>query len=74
MPRYFFTIRALNGDLEHDPSGKFLPDIAAALTHAERIISQLHKESGYDDPALMMLVKDETGRTVLYLPFVAGGD
>jgi hypothetical protein len=39
MPLYFFTIQALNGSLEHDRIGKVLPDITAALAHAEGMIS-----------------------------------
>ena len=42
--------------------GKVLPDITAALTRAEHMISELRKEGGYDDPGLNMLVKDETQR------------
>ena len=74
MPQYFFTIQALNGSHEDDRIGKVLPDITAALTRAEHMISELRKEGGYDDPGLNMLVKDETQRTVLFLPFVACGD
>ena len=47
-----------------------LPDIAAALSNAERKIRELRKESRYNnDPTLMMIVKDEAGHTVLSLPF-----
>jgi hypothetical protein len=49
-----------------------LPDIAAALSHAEYKIVELRKESPYNDPALMMIVKDEGGRMVLSLPFFPG--
>jgi hypothetical protein len=49
-----------------------LPDVATALSHAERTIRELRKESGYDDPALMMIVKDEARQTVLALPFFPG--
>ncbi len=74
MPRYFFTIQALNRNVEDDPSGMILPNITAALSQAEHMIIKLQKESGYDDPGLMMLVKDETRQTILFLPFVPGGD
>jgi hypothetical protein len=46
-----------------------LPDFVAALSNAERKIREQRKESGYDDPTLMMIVKDEAGQTVLSLPF-----
>jgi hypothetical protein len=49
-----------------------LPDFAAALSNADRKIRELRKESGYDDPTLMMIVKDEAGQTVLSLPFFPG--
>ena len=38
MPVYFFTIQALNETLEDDRIGKALPDITAALAHAEGMI------------------------------------
>ena len=74
MPVYFFTVQTLNGSLEHDRVGKVLPDITAALAHAEGIIRELQKEGEYDDPELKMLVKNQLQQTVLLLPFVACGD
>ena len=62
MPRYFFTIQASNGDLEDDRISEALPDITAALAHAERMIRELQKEGGYDDPGLKMFVKDSLSR------------
>ena len=62
MPRYFFTIQASNGDLEDDRISEALPDITAALAHAERMISDLQKEDRYNDPGLKMFVKDEFNR------------
>lgn len=74
MPRYFFTIQASNKEVDDDPGGTILPNVMAALSHAECMIRRLQEECGYDDPGLIMLVKDESRRTVLFLPFVAGGD
>ena len=74
MPRYFLTIQALNETLEDDRIGKALPDITAALAHAEGMIRELQKQGEYDDPKLTMLVKDQLQQTVLFLPFVACGD
>jgi hypothetical protein len=72
VPRYFFTIRGWDR-VKDDPHGTNLPDIAAALSNAERKIRELRKESGYNnDPTLMMIVKDEAGHTVLSLPFFPG--
>ena len=39
---------------------------------AERTILELRKESPYNDPALMMIVKDEARKMVLSLPFFPG--
>ncbi len=71
MPRYFFTVRGQNW-VKDDRDGTNLPDIAAALSNAEHKIRELRKQSGYDDPSLMMIVTDEAGRTVLCLPFFPG--
>ena len=58
--------------VKDDPTGMNLPNLAVALSDAERKIQELRKESGYDDPTLMMIVKDEAGQTVLSLPFFPG--
>jgi hypothetical protein len=71
MSRYFFTIRR-PGRVKGDPHGANLPDVAAALSYAESKIVELRKESPYNDPDLMMIVKDEAGRIVLSLPFFPG--
>ena len=71
MPRYFFTIRGRDR-VKDDPTGTNLPNLTVALSDAERKIQELRKESGYDDPTLMMTVKDEAGQTVLCLPFFPG--
>jgi hypothetical protein len=71
MPRYFFTIRR-PGRVKDDPHGTDLPDVPAALSHAERQIQELRRESPYNDPALVMIVKDEARKMVLSLPFFPG--
>jgi hypothetical protein len=71
VPRYFFTIRRPDR-VKDDANGTNLPDVAAALSHAERTIQQLRKKSPYNDPALMMIVKDEARKMVLSLPFFPG--
>ena len=48
MPRYFFTIRGRDR-FKDDSDGTNLPDIAAALSNAERKIRELRKESGYNN-------------------------
>ena len=72
VPQYFFTIHGRE-QVEDDPAGTYLPDKEAALSHAEYTIRELRKKSGYkDNLALMMMVKDQTGQTVLSLPFLPG--
>ena len=69
MPRYFFAIR-WPGGRKDDLDGTFLPNEAAALSYAERTIESLRKEKGYDDPGLMMLVRNERQQIVLSIPFL----
>jgi hypothetical protein len=71
MPRYFFTIHG-RAKVEDDPAGTYLSDAAAALSYAEHTIRELRKKSGYNDLALMMIVKDEARQMVLSLPFFPG--
>ena len=68
--RYFFTIHGQDR-VADDPEGTYLPDEAAALSHAEYTIRELRKKSVYD-LSLMMIVKDQAGQTVLSLPFFPG--
>ena len=71
MPQYFFTIH--RGDrVEDDPDSTYLPDVTAALSYAESTIRELQKKMGYNDLALMMFVTDQSGQTVLSLPFFPG--
>ena len=70
----FFHNPGNERESEHDRIGKVLPDITAALAHAEGMIGELQKQGAYDDPELKMLVKDQLQQTVLFLPFVACGD
>ncbi len=58
--------------VEDDPDGTYLPDVAAALSYAEYTIRELRKKSRYNDPALMMIVKDQIRQTILSLPFLPG--
>jgi hypothetical protein len=71
MPRYFFSIRRPERE-DDDQLGTSLPDDAAALIHATRIIGELRQGGEHDDPGLMMIVRNETLKTVLALPFLAG--
>ncbi len=42
------------------------------LRRTERTILELRKENPYNDPALVMIVKDEARKMVLSLPFFPG--
>jgi hypothetical protein len=71
VPQYFFTIHRWD-QVEDEPDGTYLPDVAAALSYAEHTIQELRKESGYkDDLALTMIVTDHN-QTLLSLPFFPG--
>jgi hypothetical protein len=70
VPRYFFAVRWPDGRTQDDPNGAVLPNEATALSRAERTIDSLRKEIGYDDPALMMVVRNEKQQTVWSLPFL----
>jgi hypothetical protein len=72
VPRFFFKIQISDGEFEGDPHGTNLPNVAAALSYAERTINEVRSESGFDDPRLMMIVEDDARRTVLALPFLPG--
>ena len=69
MPRYFFAIRWPDGR-KQELTAAFLPNEAAALSYAERTVESLRKENGYDDPGLMMLVRNERQQIVLSIPFL----
>jgi hypothetical protein len=68
LPKYFFAIRW--PDAEHaDEDGVDFPDEAAARDYADRIIRELQKIEGYDDPGLEMVVTDDSGQELFVLPF-----
>jgi hypothetical protein len=45
------------------------PAVAADLDYAQKIMRKLKDAGAYRDPGLMMVVKCETGRAVLAIPF-----
>ena len=70
VPRYFFARWWPDGSKQDDPDGTILPNEAAALSYAERTIESLRKENGYNDPRLMMFVRNERQQIVLSIPFL----
>jgi hypothetical protein len=49
-----------------------LPNDAAALAKAERMLAQLQKENGYDDPGMTMIVQNEIRDVVWSIPLLPG--
>jgi hypothetical protein len=49
-----------------------LPSDAAALAKAERMLAQLQKENGYDDPGITMVVQNESRDMVWSIPLLPG--
>jgi hypothetical protein len=67
---YFFTVRDPDATLKDDSRGTNLPSAADALFCAEQTISELRYEPGYDNPQLIMIVRDQAGHSVWSLPFL----
>ena len=67
MPQYFFNVRRPDQSIPFDAKSALLPDSAAALLYAERVINEQRKELANDD--LVMIVENEAHEIVLCLPF-----
>jgi hypothetical protein len=67
MPQYFFITRRAHVETD-DPQGISLPNIGAALRHAEHIFEELRQAATFNDD-LTIVVKNELRETVLNLPF-----
>ncbi len=70
MPRYFISIQSTNFE-DPDEEGTLLPDDAAALDYACRIVRELRANDGYDDPRMAVRVQNERRQMVLSIPFLA---
>jgi hypothetical protein len=70
MPRYFFDIRSPDRR-DRDEQGTLFPDDATALDYACSIIRELQAGGGYDDPGLVVEVRNEMRQIVLSIPFLA---
>jgi hypothetical protein len=71
LPRYYFTVLWSNHE-DIDPQGTLLADDAAALGHACRMVRRLLASGDYDDPGLVVEVRNEMRQRVLSIPFLAG--
>ena len=69
MPRYYFTIRSFEQEYE-DERCAVLQDVDAALDYACRMVRDL-SISGYNDPGLLVSVRNEMREIVLSVPFLA---
>jgi hypothetical protein len=58
-----------SGHEDDDPNGVLLSDNAAALNYADRFIRELKEERRYNDPNLMVIVRDRMKQVVLSIPF-----
>ena len=71
MPTYYFHIRD-NDALLRDPDGLELPHLDAARTECRKVIVSVLSEEQMDELTsadLEFQIEDETGRTVLMVPF-----
>ena len=57
VQRYFFGVRWSDHE-DNDPNGALLSDNAAALNYADRLIRELKERGRYNDPNLMVIVRD----------------
>jgi hypothetical protein len=71
VSRYYFNIRRVDRE-DSDLRGVALPNDAAVFDHALCIIKDLRQGGEHNDPGLMMIVRNESLKTVLSLPFLAG--
>ncbi len=60
--------RSING--VEPQSSHCEPDDIAALAYAERIILELQKHGGHDDPAMTMIVRNDADQMVWSIPFL----
>ena len=66
MPRYYFTIRSCDHKRK-DEHRVVLRDVSAALDYACRMVREL-TASGYNDPGLLVTVRNEMRQRVLSIP------
>jgi hypothetical protein len=71
VSRYFFNVRLFDHE-ESDFRGVTLSNDAAVLDHALCMIKDLSKGGEHADPGSMMIVRNESLKTVMSLPFLAG--
>jgi hypothetical protein len=70
LPQYVFTIRS-GERLYGPPLVASLEDDTAAIGYACELVRNLKKSSGYDDPNLLVRIKDERRAVAFSVPFLA---
>jgi hypothetical protein len=70
VQRYFFGVRWSDHE-DDDPNGVLLSDNPAALNYADHLIRELKEGGRYNDPNLMVIVRDRMKQVVLSIPFFA---
>jgi hypothetical protein len=71
MPRYFFDIKG-DGYSDPDEEGTDVADFDVRQ-YAKRVVEELREGGDYDDPSLILVVKDAGGTILFSIPFVAQG-
>jgi hypothetical protein len=66
--RYYFDVDG-PGENNTDRRDALLPSDEAAFEYAKRIIDELQKSGGYDDPAYMVVVRYQNGEVAFSIPF-----
>jgi hypothetical protein len=66
VPRYYFTIRSCDHERK-DEHRVVLRDVSAAFDYACRMVREL-TASGYNDPGLLVIVRNEMRQRVLSIP------
>jgi hypothetical protein len=70
VSQYYFIAKRANQNDDIDPRAVILPDDAAALRFAERMIAELRKEKGYFNSIGYVTVKNEKKEVILSVPFL----
>jgi hypothetical protein len=69
MPQYYFAVRSCDHEHKEERSA-VLQDVAAALDYACGMVRELIA-NGYNDPGLLVSVRNEMREMVLSVPLLA---
>ena len=70
MWQLLLSLSRVNNFEDPDEEGTLLPDDAAALDYACRIVRELRANDGYDDPRMAVRVQNVDGRWCSQYPFL----